>query len=52
MKYIVSHEIVIGCHADCCVTIGCIDSHKIDEAGLMLFAWCLSDADVKLSPIW
>jgi hypothetical protein len=41
-----------GCHADCCVAIGCIDSHRIDEARLMLFAWCITDADVKRSPIW
>ncbi len=41
-----------GYHADCCVTIGCIDSHRIDEAQLMLFAWSITDADVKLSPIW
>jgi len=35
-----------------CVMICYIDSPVIDAACLMLFEWCITDADVKLSPIW
>ena len=45
-SFIVSRQVASKrCHADCCVTLACVDSHRIDEPRWMLCAWCIIDAN-------